>query len=287
MSPLKRPHAGFTLIELLVVISIIALLIGILLPALGAARNAARDASCLVNVRSIVQASLSYATDHKDHVPSADNAFNQPNRVEIATITGRDFASTPFGKLVFLSYLGDGDTSNAGLRREGYMICPTIEGDASRLFGLIALQEDIGRRTTGGNNAFGSSYMARQARFDELNGNAAVPDRNLDYNGDGVANDGAWKGTFDLSQPRFQLALVSDVFYGNVSSPMNVNAYETHRDAGNNVGYIDGSVGYVENPSGVDDLSPELPRYQLGVGTTGFDPGTQENVWTIEYDRGS
>jgi len=57
---------GFTLIELLVVISIIAILVGILLPALGAARRAARTSQCGSNIRQLIVANTTYATDNKD-----------------------------------------------------------------------------------------------------------------------------------------------------------------------------------------------------------------------------
>lgn len=59
---------GFTLIELLVVIAIIALLVSILLPALGAAREASRTTKCMSNMRQIVTAALTYATDYKEQI---------------------------------------------------------------------------------------------------------------------------------------------------------------------------------------------------------------------------
>ena len=54
---------AFTLVELLVVIAIIALLISILLPSLTEAREQGKKAVCLANLRSIAQASQSYATE--------------------------------------------------------------------------------------------------------------------------------------------------------------------------------------------------------------------------------
>lgn len=62
-------NPGFTLIELLVVISIIALLIALLLPALSNAREQARRLSCLVNQRSVTQATISYAVDNDGTAP--------------------------------------------------------------------------------------------------------------------------------------------------------------------------------------------------------------------------
>jgi len=64
----KRSEArgGFTLIELLVVIAIIALLISILLPALGSARRSGRLAKASAQLRSMGQATATYAADSRD-----------------------------------------------------------------------------------------------------------------------------------------------------------------------------------------------------------------------------
>ncbi len=65
---------GFTLIELLVVIAIIAILAAMLLPALGRAREQARRASCMSNVRSMVQMANMYAVDFEERFPAGWDA---------------------------------------------------------------------------------------------------------------------------------------------------------------------------------------------------------------------
>jgi prepilin-type processing-associated H-X9-DG protein/prepilin-type N-terminal cleavage/methylation domain-containing protein len=66
-SPSRAP--AFTLVELLVVIGIIALLVAILLPVLGTARRQANTTKCMANLRSIGQALVLYANDHKGFGP--------------------------------------------------------------------------------------------------------------------------------------------------------------------------------------------------------------------------
>lgn len=70
---------AFTLIELLVVISIIALLIALLLPALAAARESAIRTQCLSQVRSIGQASHTYAVENNGAFPQREDENSNTN----------------------------------------------------------------------------------------------------------------------------------------------------------------------------------------------------------------
>lgn len=61
--------AAFTLIELLTVIAIIGILAAIIIPTVGKVRQTARNATCVSNLRQIVNGALLYAADNKDRIP--------------------------------------------------------------------------------------------------------------------------------------------------------------------------------------------------------------------------
>lgn len=71
---------GFTLIELLVVIAIIAILAAILFPVFAKAREKAKQATCVSNVKQIMNGVSMYTQDYDEVFPSCANAWtaNEP-----------------------------------------------------------------------------------------------------------------------------------------------------------------------------------------------------------------
>lgn len=67
-----RSRKGFTLIELLVVIAIIAILAAILFPVFAKAREKARQASCVSNVKQIMNAAMMYTQDYDEKLLRSD-----------------------------------------------------------------------------------------------------------------------------------------------------------------------------------------------------------------------
>ena len=66
----RSGHDAFTLIELLTLVAIIALLSALLLPVLGRARESGRKVACINNLHQLAIASMTYAMDYHNHLPS-------------------------------------------------------------------------------------------------------------------------------------------------------------------------------------------------------------------------
>jgi len=69
MSLQSRRRAAFTLVELLVVVAVIAVLVGIIMPTVGGIRRQAKLVACESNEKSLYQACLMFANDHKYYLP--------------------------------------------------------------------------------------------------------------------------------------------------------------------------------------------------------------------------
>ncbi|MGD0410261.1 MAG: prepilin-type N-terminal cleavage/methylation domain-containing protein [Verrucomicrobiota bacterium] len=142
-----KPRAAFTLIELLVVIIIIALLAAMLLPALAKAKATAQQTSCKSNLRQLILANQSYATDNKGCYPTDSDNEHWPamlyyeyskntNVLWCPTDAMRGVPATyadptPFpGDDTMRSYIENGfdevvGSANAGDMKESYLIHPS------------------------------------------------------------------------------------------------------------------------------------------------------------------
>ncbi len=125
-----RAHrAAFTLVELLVCIAILAVLVALLLPSLGSARESARAGVCSSNVRQLLLAIESYASDHRDRLPpGAPDMLANRTRWHGARASASAAFEPQGGTLS--PYL---DASESDVASRSVRSCPTFAPVAERL----------------------------------------------------------------------------------------------------------------------------------------------------------
>lgn len=221
---MNRSRRGFTLIELLVVISIIALLVGILLPALSKAKSAALFLGCQTNMRSIGQATHTFALDHNDRKPpAAAKWFNGKWWAQDVTPQTR---------------IGNVAVGMGRLIDEDYLVFATIQDHGRNM--ALDRELDLDRWRT--SSSAGSSYLYFYRETPE----AADP-----FDGK-PPGDPTTLYTMDRAADLHQHALVSDAnlrdAVGYIGAFGAGNPWVSHPEEGrSNFLFLDGSVGNIDN----------------------------------------
>jgi prepilin-type N-terminal cleavage/methylation domain-containing protein len=132
---------AFTLIELLVVIAIIAILVAILLPAIGKARETGRTVICTSNVKQIMLAFSSYATDYKV-IPGMYWQGNPQNmdwsgRNNALYTSNPNAYSHPIQSSVMYDYISGADQ---------VLTCPSARRQANNFYDYTAIIRFAGAR---------------------------------------------------------------------------------------------------------------------------------------------
>jgi len=148
---------AFTLIELLVVIAIIAILAAMLLPALAKAKDHAKSIQCVSNNKQLALATMLYANDNQDYLPSINSVPYQGGMINftnwwfimikgyIVGLTTTNSGTVWRCPVVQDADINAGDTAYFGVTWQGYGPCqggyfnyPTVpNGAGSQKLGAL------------------------------------------------------------------------------------------------------------------------------------------------------
>ncbi len=269
---------GFTLVELLVVMAIIAILIALMLPAMQKSRQSASNLRCLTHLRTNLQGTFAYASDHRSALP------DRPiGNADGSSTGGYDYLNVSIGGI---SNGANWDKHSRGLGilfLNGYLprldvfYCPRRSGGAreshpQRADDYNIRQPDAFRqRLATAGIRLTISYMYRGQRVRYAGKPAWGPSLN---------QDDRYLHSVDQMPGRApaNLSLYSDQF-DNIWDPADI--VDFYHITGYNVAYLDGSARFVS------DRTRQVALYARSQVLT-FQGPRAEDVWdAFDGDRGS